>query len=249
MHFDARADVYAEARPRYPAALWERLRGRGLLNPGATALDLGAGTGQATGPLIEAGLHVTAVEPGARLARILRVAYPTARVLVSRAEDLEIPDDEFDLAVAATSIHWMDLGVVLPKVHSVLKNDGRFLVWRHVFGDPEGRRTPFRDRVAEIVDSRSTATRAHQQAEDLDATADRLTDSGLFHVEDAATFPWSIELNADQIGRLFATFSDWSDLEVREAAAAVDELGGTVVEHYSSWLLVLVPTQRGGGRS
>ena len=49
MHFDARADIYAAARPPYPPALWEHLRGRGLLRPGAAALDLGAGTGRRQG--------------------------------------------------------------------------------------------------------------------------------------------------------------------------------------------------------
>lgn len=245
MHFDARADIYAAARPPYPTALWEHLRGRGLLRPGAAALDLGAGTGQATGPLIEAGLRVTAVEPGPRLVAMLQVAHPMARVLVSRAEDVDVPDRAFDLVVAATAIHWMDLGVVVPKVHAALRDDGRFLVWRHVFGDPEGRPTPFRDRIAEIVRRRHAAHGARNDAEDLDATADRLTASGLFDVEDTATFPWSIAMDADQVGRLFRTFSDWSDREVGQAVDAVDELGGTVVEHYTSWLLVLAPGQRG----
>lgn len=241
MHFDARADEYAAARPPYPAVLWTRLRALGLLQPGSSALDLGAGTGQATGPLLEAGLRVTAVEPGPRLAARLRAAHPAARVLNERAEDADFTGDEFDLVVAATSIHWMDLGVVLPKVHACLRESGRFLVWRHVFGDPQRRPTAFRDRVYEIVRARPAAP-ARQSAEDLAATAGRLTASGLFDVEEAATFLWDAELSSEQVGRLFATFSDWSAHEVRQAAAAVDDLGGVVLEHYSSWLLVLAPT-------
>ena len=248
MHFDDRADDYAAARPPYPPALWQRLRTLGLLRPGATALDLGAGTGQATEPLLEAGLRVTAVEPGRRLAAKLRSAHPTARLLVERAEDAEFSDAEFDLVVAATSIHWMDLDVVVPKIHACLKEDGRFLVWRHVFGDPRGRPTPFRDRVAEIVRARSATADARGSAEDLAATADRLTASGLFDVEESATFLWDIELNAEQVERLFGTFSDWSAREARQAASAADGLGGVVLEHYSSWLLVLAPGDRRQGR-
>ena len=243
MHFDDLADVYAAARPPYPPALWQRLRARGLLRPGASALDLGAGTGQATHPLLEAGLWVTAVEPGRRLAANLRSAHPTARLLIERAEDAVFSDAEFDLVVAATSIHWMDLDVVLPKIHACLKEDGRFLVWRLVFGDPRDRPTPFRDRVAEIVRARPAGVDAPRSAEDLAATTDRLTASGLFRVEDAATFLWDVELNAEQVARLFSTFSDWSAHEVGQAAAAVDDLGGVVLEHYSSWLLVLAPNR------
>ena len=84
MHFDAHADTYADARPPYPAALWQRLRELGVLQPGRRALDLGARTGQATGPLLDAGVEVTAVEPGSRLAARLRDAHPGATVLVVR---------------------------------------------------------------------------------------------------------------------------------------------------------------------
>ena|GEM_PF-2930831 len=46
--------------------------------------------------------------------------------------------------------------------------------------------------------------------------------------------------DAAAVGRLFGTFSDWSE---RSVAAATD-LGGSVTEHYSSWLLVLAPSPR-----
>ncbi len=39
----------------------------------------------------------------------------------------------------------------------------------------------------------------------------------------------------------FTTFSDWSAGEVEQAAEAVDELGGRVVEHYVTPLIVLKP--------
>lgn len=116
MHFDALADQYAEARPPYPHALWERLTSLGVLERGFHAADLGAGTGQVTGPLLEAGLNVVAVEPGPELARRLRAGHPDAQIVVSRAEDADLPEGALDLAVAATSIHWMHLELLLPKV-------------------------------------------------------------------------------------------------------------------------------------
>jgi 16S rRNA A1518/A1519 N6-dimethyltransferase RsmA/KsgA/DIM1 with predicted DNA glycosylase/AP lyase activity len=91
-HFEAYADTYATARPPYPTALWDRVRDLGLLRPGRRALDLGAGSGQATGPLLAAGLKVTGVEPGPRLAAELHAAYPSATVLTARAEDLDALD-------------------------------------------------------------------------------------------------------------------------------------------------------------
>lgn len=238
MHVDSDAAGYAEARPPYPPELWDRLRQLGLLEPGRSALDLGAGTGQATGPLLAAGLRVTAVEPGARLAAELRSRHPTATVVLSRAEDAQLGEHQFDLVVVATAIHWMDLDVLLPQVQRRLLPGGRFLVWRQVFGD-HAVSTPFRDRIAAIVADRSAPPRSSFDMGDLAATRTALTSGGLFRVDEQALFRWRIELDDRQVHGLFSTFSDWSAEEVERAAAAVRELGGRVVEHYQSWLLVL----------
>lgn len=243
-HFETYADTYATARPPYPTALWDRVRDLGLLRPGHRALDLGAGSGQATGPLLAAGLDVTAIEPGPRLAAELHATFPSATVLTARAEDvdaLDLPAGSFELAVAATSIHWLDLDIVLPTVRRLLTHDGRFLVWRNVFGDPTCP-TPFRNRVAAIVRGRGGPRRSGPDAQNPDAVAAAVTCGGLFTLEEAQRYRWSIQLTEHQVHRLFSTFSDWSAAEVDQAAAAVRDLGGRVVEHYQSWLLVLSPT-------
>ena len=151
MHFERQADNYARARPPYPAALWDRLGELGLLTPGSRALDLEAGTGQATGPLRAAGLEVVAVEPGSQLAQRLRDQHPGVEVIESRAEEVELEPTAYDLAVVATAIHWMDTDLLAPKVHRALQSDGRLAVWRNIFGDPEAPVTPFRQRVQEIL--------------------------------------------------------------------------------------------------
>lgn len=238
-HFERRAEVYDAARPPYPPALWERVRATGLMVPGRRALDLGAGTGQATGPLLDAGLRVVAVEPGPRLAARLREAHPEVEVIVARAEDVEFDAASFDLVVVATALHWMDLAVVLPTVRRALAPDGRLLVWRNVFGDPDAPVTPFRQAVGMIVARRSAVRPG--SAEDAARTAEAIARDGLFSIEEVSAFRWSIELDADRVRDLFSTFSDWSADEVDEAAAAARALGGSVVEHYSSWLIEAAP--------
>ncbi|MFK4806779.1 hypothetical protein ACI3KX_13035 [Microbacterium sp. ZW CA_36] len=57
-------------------------------------------------------------------------------------------------------------------------------------------------------------------------------------------YRWTLEFDAAAIGRLFRTFSDWSAGEVEHAVEAANDLGGTVTEHYSSWLVVLAPIER-----
>src|SRR4051794_32615178 len=116
-HFNTHAAVYERARPPYPAGLWARLTELGLLGPGTRVLELGAGTGQATGPMLTRGASVTAIEPGVDLAARLRRNWPAATVQLATAESATLPPSAFDLAVAATAVHWFDLDVVLPKLH------------------------------------------------------------------------------------------------------------------------------------
>jgi SAM-dependent methyltransferase len=237
-HFERHADIYERARPAYPEELWRRLGDLSLLTAGGRAIDLGAATGQATGRLLAEGMHVTAVEPGPSLAARLAERFPQATVVPATAEKAVLPAAQFDVAVAATSIHWMNLSIVLPKVHQALSLGGRLLVWRNVFGDPRVP-TEFRLRVAQITDKRNHPRRPDPADIDTDGWADSLETSGLFRVEYREEFRWNIHLNAVEVRDLFTTFSDWSPVEVAEAERAVRELGGHVVEHYLTPLLVL----------
>ena len=240
LHFDAHAADYVNARPPYPDELWRRVRETGLLEPGRSAVDLGAGSGEATGVLSDAGVDVIAVEPGPTLAALLKARHPRVDVRIARAEDLVLPEDSLDLAVAATSIHWMDLDVLLPRLYTALRPDGRLLVWRNVFGDATAPTTPFRERVQEIVLEREDPPRTGDP-ENGRALAERLDAGDLFHVDDYTEFHWSIELDEHQVRGLFRTFSDWPEGEVERVATAVRDLGGRVIEHYTSWLIVAAP--------
>jgi SAM-dependent methyltransferase len=240
LHFDGVARGYAAARPPYPAELWRDVVATGLVGLGRRALDLGAGSGEATGELLARGMEVVAVEPGARLAAILEERFPRAVVVRSRTEDIDPGSASFDLVVAATSIHWMDLDIVLPVVHRALTSDGRLLVWRNVFGDAEAEVTPFRREIERIVARLGTSRPGNHEV--MESTAEKLSRSGLFSVEQTHTYRWTIDLTSDQVRGLFSTFSDWAPEEVEHAASAAARLGETVSESYTSWLIVASPT-------
>lgn len=239
MHFDQHSGAYERSRPPYPEALWQRLHERGLLERGLRVLDLGAGTGQATERFAAAGSRITAVEPGPSLARRLRERLPDVEVQTATAEVAVLPGGSFDVAVAATAIHWFDLTMVLPKLHEALVPGGRFAVWRNVYGGPSAC-TPFRDRIDQIVSRRPRSARRGGTGEfDVTGWKGRLTSNGHFAFEDAGAWRWSVDLSAGQVRELFGTFSDWTEEEAAQAAAAAEDLGGTVTEHYSTWLLLL----------
>lgn len=126
--FDRDPARYARARPGYPAELVTTLIREGGLRPGARALEIGPGTGQATRSLLAAGLDVTAVEPGAGLAAELRRACPQAEVVVTPFEAFAAPGPGpragFDLVAAFTSWHWLDPEVRTTRAAAVLRPGG-----------------------------------------------------------------------------------------------------------------------------
>lgn len=71
LSFNENADNYDRLRLRYCQELFADIAAYAGLQEGAAALEVGAGTGQATGPFLERGCQVTAIEPGAQLAGIL----------------------------------------------------------------------------------------------------------------------------------------------------------------------------------
>ena len=100
--------------------LAERLR----LGPGATVVDVGAGTGKLTRDLVPTGAHVVAVEPLTEMLEQLAAAVPEAEALVGSAEELPLEDGSADAVVAASAFHWFDPDRALPEIHRVLKPGG-----------------------------------------------------------------------------------------------------------------------------
>ncbi len=130
--FDTAAELYEQSRPGYPPQLFDDLAV--LLGAAARpvrALEIGAGTGQATRGLLARGWGVVALEPGRELARVAH------RVLAGRG-DVEIvgstfeqwrgDDASFDLVLAATSWHWLDPTIAYAKAARLLRSGGTLAV-------------------------------------------------------------------------------------------------------------------------
>ncbi|MFE7546274.1 class I SAM-dependent methyltransferase [Streptomyces platensis] len=136
--FDAVAAQYAAARPGYPPALFdavEELAGQSL--SGARVLDVGAGTGIATGLLADRGARVTAVEPGAAMAAELHSAHPAVPLVRALGDALPFRDDAgFDLVGYAQAWHWTDPARSVPEALRVLRPGGALALWWNV-PDPD----------------------------------------------------------------------------------------------------------------
>ena len=134
--FSRSADAYERARPGYPGKAVEQFASR--LAPGARVLDLAAGTGKLTRPLLAAGLDVVAVEPVAEM----RAALPdSVRALEGTAQAIPLAGACVDAVSVGQAFHWFAEEAALREIQRVLRARGTLaLFWnRRVEEDPVNR--------------------------------------------------------------------------------------------------------------
>jgi SAM-dependent methyltransferase len=127
------AAVYERGRPEYPPVVVDRIvaeLGVTTAHPPARVVDLGAGTGKLTRPLVAAGLDVVAVEPLEHMRAAVARAVGAERVVDGRAEAIPLPDASLDGAVSGDAFHWFDGDRAAAELHRVLRpGAGLVLSW------------------------------------------------------------------------------------------------------------------------
>ena len=132
IHFDDIVVNYEKSRWDYPTELFnDVINYQG--GKSKMSLEIGAGTGKATAPFLDARYDVTAVELGANMSAFLRDKFKGNRnfsVITASFEDAILEDNCYDLIYSASAFHWVDPKIGCPKVFSLLKNGGTFALFR-----------------------------------------------------------------------------------------------------------------------
>ena len=126
-HFDDIAVEYDRIRSGYPEKLFADIFDYAGVNMPKAVLEIGAGTGKATTPFLNAGYDVTAVEIGANMSRFLLKrfkGYKSFNVITTAFEDALLNEDSYDLIYAASAFHWVDAKIGCPKVFRLLRSGG-----------------------------------------------------------------------------------------------------------------------------
>jgi SAM-dependent methyltransferase len=129
--FARSADAYERGRPGYPDEAIRFVVEQ--LPPGASVLDLAAGTGKLTRALVAAGVDVIAVEPVDEMRALL-----PGPALDGTAEAIPLEDGAVDGVTVGQAFHWFDGDAALAEIARVLRPRGLLaLFWnRRVEDDP-----------------------------------------------------------------------------------------------------------------
>ena len=104
MSFGSFARDYDRFRPEPPRQALDWLVPKGA----RSIAEVGAGTGLLTRHLTQRVDAVYAIEPDSRMSDVLKEKVPSAIVLGGRGEAIPLADDSVDVAMAASSWHWVD---------------------------------------------------------------------------------------------------------------------------------------------
>ncbi len=140
-HFDEIVENYDKARPRYPSELFEDIFKYVSEADGKRALEIGAGTGKATAPILDAGYDVTAVELGANMAEFLTERFKgnsSFNVIVDSFENVPLEDESYDLIYAGSAFHWVEAEIGCPKALRLLKSGGAIALFRYNIDPADG---------------------------------------------------------------------------------------------------------------
>ena len=230
--FGADVDAYDRGRPGHPPRVYELLVERCGLAPGTRVLEVGPGTGQATRRLLELNADIVAVEPDDRLAEHIR-SVGEVTVLNQPLEDVDLPPQSFDLAVAASSFHWVDECPGLAKLAAALRPGGWVALWWSHFGAEEPA-SPFQQALRPVVDELFAARGIELEESpavsagggprfglDVEGRLGALAHAG-FELIEHELISWRHTWDAARIRALFASFSPIIRLDEETRLAALD---------------------------
>jgi len=227
--FGADPAGYDSARPGHAERVYEVLVERCGLAPGTSVLEIGPGTGQATRRLLALGASpLVAIEPNRALAAYLEESLSANLAIYGVAlEEAELPQASFELAVAASSFHWVDEKVGLAKLVDTLRPGGWVATWWTLFGEG-GEPDAFMRAIDPLLDGLERSPTAGEEgrpryALDTEARIAALEAAG-FESSEHELIRWSASWDSKGIRALYATFSPIIRLDAERRTTILDEI-------------------------
>lgn len=222
-HFSGHASLYAQARPRYPGALFDWIAQTAPSRE--CAWDVGCGNGQASIALAQRFERVIATDPSAQQIENAE-RHPRIEYRVESGERTSIADRSVDAITVAQALHWFDLPRFVEEVKRVARPGALFVAWTYAGCNV----TPQVDAViARLYDDMLGAYWPPER---------RLVDEGYaslalpFEPLPTPAFEMRTDWNA---GQLLAYLSSWSAAQRYRAATGRDAVAEIADELREAW--------------
>lgn len=249
--FDEDAERYDTFRPRYRAALFNKLIADTGITTDSTLLEIGPGTGQATLPMAQTGAKITGIELGAELTAKAKRAlhkYPNVNIMTGSFEEIGLPPSSFDLIYSATAFHWIDDAYKFTKTAKLLKPHG-FLAIIHTEHVSDEKGDAFHKACQPIYDTYwpPKPNDAPPQLPTLCSLKVPYIDENLFKIMSFTVFPEVKTYSAADYAGLLSTYSPTITLPPAERKAFLNDIeklineqsNGTVEKHFGFTLTLL----------
>lgn len=121
---------YAKYRDIYPQELYDRIYALGVGKAGTNWLDLGTGTGVIPRGLASYGANITATDISAdqiKQAVALSKSFDNIEYKICSAEEMNEPDNSFDVITACQCFWYFDPEIIVPKIRKMIKPNGMFM--------------------------------------------------------------------------------------------------------------------------
>jgi SAM-dependent methyltransferase len=125
--FDTIPEQFDRYRPRYCPGLFADLIGYAEIGPGKRVLEIGPGTGQATGPVLDTGCDYHAIELGENLYAKMLVKFgsrPNFHIVNGDFVTYDFGGARFDMIYSAATIQWIPERIAFRKTFDLLKPGG-----------------------------------------------------------------------------------------------------------------------------
>ena len=188
--FDHCSQEYSRFRPEYPAALFDHIRSLWPPPGQPLVIDVGAGTGKASAPLVDRDVSTISVEPSLAMIAEGRRSYPKLKYVCATSEEIPIETNSADLVTAAQCFHWFNAPRALAEFARILKPRGYVcLFWNSRTSDSAASKL-FDDLVHKWNPEHNHAYR------DKDWSVP-IRESGLFGSVEHRQFQWNVVMTID----------------------------------------------------
>lgn len=236
--FNLAAEYYDKYRPGYPQEIIDSLISVTGISECSDLLEIGCGSGKATGQLIGNGFNILGIDPGEDLIRIGNERFINENVnfVKGRFEEQDFGQKKFDVIYAAQSFHWVPQPVGYQKCADVLKENGYLALFWNMYvlddSDTDKELLEISKRYGGIADF-VTETECESR---INSIVSQIVDSDLFEKPTVIKKLWKQNYTADEFygfaltGNRFMQNSDEEKQKAYNDIVALAEKNGGIIE-------------------